>query len=431
MERYAVKTADRPLTIEVDVPGSKSMTNRALLMAAMADGASILRGVLFSDDSEHFIQALKDLGFSVQINQGKKDIRILGQGGKIPNKEADIYVGSAGTAARFLTAFLAMGDGTYQIDSSRQMKKRPMEELLKALEQLGAKISYYDKAYTFPMAIHGIGWKENIREASVPLNIDRSSQFLSALLMTAPLCFPSLSIELTGSRNARSYVEMTEQMMKQFRHPGVIRKGKDCYEVMAGNYQAQDYQIEPDVSAACYFYAMAAVTGGRATVRHMREDSLQGDRKFLDVLVEMGCTLFWENGQLCLQGPANGNLHGITASFSDFSDQALTMAAIAPYADAPVTIEGIAHTRGQETDRIAAIHSALHALGIHCEETAGSITIYPGKIRGAEIETYNDHRVAMAFAITGLRTPGVIIRNPSCCKKTFPEYFSVMDSLLP
>ena len=430
METYEVKKAGGPVAMQVEVPGSKSITNRSLLMAAMGDGESVLKGVLFSDDSRYFLRALEDLGFQIEVEEKEKTVRIKGQGGRIPKKEAEIYAGSAGTAARFLTAFLAMGDGVYRVDASEQMKKRPMRELLEVLEKLGADISYQGEEYTFPMVIEGIGRKRPDRRkesAAVELNIDRSSQFLSALLMTAPLRFSSLKVRLTGSRSARSYVEMTEQMMKQFGHPGVRRLDGDCYEALEGGYHAQCYQIEPDVSAACYFYAMAAVTGGSAVVRHMRRDSLQGDMKFLTVLEKMGCYISWKEGQLLLQGPEGGKLHGVAESFSDFSDQALTMAAIAPYADTPVTIQGIAHIRGQESDRVSVICKELGKLGIECSKTEDSVTVYPGKLHGAEIETYDDHRVAMAFAIIGLRTEGIIIKNPSCCKKTFPEYFDVLD----
>lgn len=429
MEKYLVKKVSAPLNIEVDVPGSKSITNRALLMAVMGYGESELQGVLFSDDSKYFLESLQSLGFSIKINKEAKSVRILGQGGGIPKKHAKVFVGSAGTAARFLTAFLAMNDGIYEVDASEQMKKRPMKELLVALEKLGARISYIEQEYTFPMIIEGIGVHSSTAE--VELNIDRSSQFLSALLMVAPLRFDELIIRLTGSRSARSYVEMTEQMMKQFGHPGVCQMGENCYKISDGKYVAQSYQIEPDVSAACYFYAMAAITGGSAIVHHMRKDSLQGDMRFIDILQKMGCTISWtDSGQLLLSGPPKGKLKGFTASFSDFSDQALTAAAIAPYANTPVTIRGIAHTRGQESDRISVICTELARLGIQCQEHEDGVTIYPGEMHGASIQTYDDHRVAMAFAITGLCTQGVIIENPQCCRKTFPEYFDVLDSIM-
>ena len=439
MDNYVVQRVTAPLDITVEVPGSKSITNRALLMAAMADGYSELSGVLFSEDSEHFLKALQALGFTLQVDKENKKVRILGQGGSIPNKSGEVFVGSAGTAARFLTAFLAMSDGSYRLDASEQMKKRPMRELLEVLVSLGAKITFEEEPWTFPMQIEGIRQGERKPSAQAELNIDKSSQFLSALLMTAPLCFEKLTIQLTGKRNARSYVEMTEQMMKQFGHPGVKRPGENCYQVEGFSYAAREYQVEPDVSAACYFYAMAAVTGGRAVVAHMRRDSLQGDMRFLQVLEKMGCTLSWENCErkcmpentaecLVLTGPEGGHLKGIQASFSDFSDQALTMAAIAPYADTPVSITGIAHIRGQESDRVAVICKELARMGIRCEETQDSVTIYPGAPKRAEVETYNDHRAAMAFALTGLRTEGIVIKNPDCCRKTFPEYFQIFTA---
>lgn len=430
MTEYQVPCVRRPLHIRVEVPGSKSITNRALLLAAMANGVSELEGVLFSDDSEYFLKALKKLGFPVEVEKEEKRVFVTGFGGMVPEKKTEIFVGSAGTAARFLTAFLAMSAGEYRLDASEQMKKRPMRELLTVLEKLGVCIEYEEEKYHFPFRLRGL--REEQGEAGIDLNIDRSSQFLSALLLTAPLRFPCLKIHLTGKRSARSYVEMSEQMMKQFGHSGVERIDENDYIVRKKSYNGRKYVIEPDVSAACYFYAMAAVTGGSAIVKRMSENSLQGDMKFLSVLEKTGCKVCWqgeEEKELLLTGPTAGALKGFTESFSDFSDQTLTAAALAPFADAPVTITGIAHIRGQESDRISVITKELHKMGIRCEEKEDRITIYPAKPRGARIHTYEDHRVAMAFAITGLRTEGVIIENPECCKKTFPEYFSVLTEI--
>lgn len=430
---YTVKKPDGPLEILTEAPGSKSITNRALLMAAMAKGESVLEGVLFSDDSKHFLQALTDLGYPVEIDENHHRVRITG--GEIPKKEAKIFVGSAGTAARFLTAFLGCSDGVYQLDATEQMKKRPMKELFVALSELGAAITYLEEEYTFPVIIKGIKG-DSSKTAEIGLNIDRSSQFLSALLLVAPICFSKLTIHMTGTRSARSYVEMTEQMMKQFGHKGVTRVDDDSYQVEAMPYQARVYGIEPDVSAACYFYAMAAVTGGSAIVKYVRQDSLQGDMKFLSILQQMGCTILetdvegMKEKQIKVLGPKDGNLKGITASFSDFSDQTLTAAAIAPYADRKTEITGIGHIRGQESDRIHVIYTELTRMGIQCEEKTDGVVIYPGKPHAARIETYQDHRVAMAFSITGLRCEGIEISNPSCCEKTFPEFFAVLDDIL-
>lgn len=430
---YRVKYVERPLHIDVEVPGSKSITNRALLMAAMAEGESVLEGVLSSDDSVYFLQALRDLGFKVEQDENGKRVKIQGQQGRIPKGEAEIFVGSAGTAARFLTAFLAMNPGTYRVNATEQMKKRPMAELLQVLRQLGAEITCLEEADTFPMMIRGIG--QEMEQGAVSLNIDRSSQFLSALLMVAPLRFGELQITLIGTREARSYVEMTEQMMVQFGHPGVEQLSGNVYRVVRGFYQRRDYQIEPDVSAACYFYAMAAVTGGSAVVRRMRRDSLQGDMRFLDILGKMGCELNWipgEDGreQLRLTAPSVGSLEGFEASFSDFSDQTLTAAAIAPFANSPVIITGIGHIRGQESDRLHVIATELQRMGITCQEQKDGIRIVPGQPKGVRVHTYDDHRVAMAFAVAGLRTEGLVIGDCECCRKTFPEYFQVLEEIL-
>ena len=451
MTEYKVKKYLKD-DIVAEVPGSKSITNRALLLAAMADGTSRLEGAAFSEDSVHFLNALKELGFTAQADEKKCSVVIEGHGGKIPNKNAKIYVGSAGTAARFLTAFTAMGDGEYILESSDQMKKRPMRELLVALESLGAEFTWLEDEYTFPMKVKGILYGRNsdinsakksemnlngviadkvIEPKQVDLNIDRSSQFLSALLLVLPIAFDNVTIKMTGTRQARSYVEMTEQMMKQFGHTGIEKLAGDCYRVRGMKYTALNYNIEPDVSAACYFYALAAATGKRAMVKRMRKDSLQGDMKFIDLLEKMGCEVRWDKDKennLWLKGP-DGKLKGIEVKMSDFSDQALTLAAIAPFADSKVTITGISHIRGQESDRIKVIVDELTKMGISCNELTDGVEIYPGTPKNVEIETYNDHRVAMSFAVTGLAGDGMTILNPECCKKTFAGLFDEIDRL--
>lgn len=451
MTEYKVKKYLKD-DIVAEVPGSKSITNRALLLAAMADGTSRLEGAAFSEDSVHFLNALKELGFIAQADEKKCSVVIEGHGGKIPNKNAKIYVGSAGTAARFLTAFTAMGDGEYILESSDQMRKRPMRELLVALESLGAEFTWLEDEYTFPMKVKGILYGRNsdinsakksemnlngviadkvIEPKQVDLNIDRSSQFLSALLLVLPIAFDDVTIKMTGTRQARSYVEMTEQMMKQFGHTGIEKLAGDCYRVRGMKYTALNYNIEPDVSAACYFYALAAATGKRAMVKRMRKDSLQGDMKFIGMLEKMGCEVRWDKGKennLWLKGP-DGKLKGIEVKMSDFSDQALTLAAIAPFADSKVTITGISHIRGQESDRIKVIVDELTKMGISCNELTDGVEIYPGTPKNVEIETYNDHRVAMSFAVTGLAGDGMTILNPECCKKTFAGFFDEIDRL--
>ena len=433
MQMYEVKKLPHHPKLDVTVPGSKSMTNRALLLAALAEGESTVSGILFSDDSNVFLQALKDVGFTLQIDMPEKRVMIQGKGGRLPRSQANIYVGSAGTAARFLTAMAAMSDGEFRFDASAQMKKRPMADLLKALEDLGAGIQYLCEEGTFPVRVSGMGYRQP--KAQVSINIDKSSQFLSALLMTAPTQFDELEIQLTGTRSALSYVKMTEQMMKQFGHAGVIREADDRYRVIAqSGYHARDYMVEPDVSAACYFYAMAAVTGGECLVRNMRQDSLQGDMKFLQVLEQMGCQLSWGEKGLVLTGPEDGILHGVDVVMSDFSDQTMTLAATAVFAKGDTTIHGVAHIRRQESNRMQAIVNELTRLGISCEETEDGLIIHPKTPKCSDenpvvIQTYEDHRMAMAFAVIGTKVPGIRINDPYCCRKTFENYFEWLTKL--
>lgn len=425
---------DRERLMEASVPGSKSITNRALLLAAMAKGTSTIHNCLASDDSVYFMECLKTLGFSVESKpEGPlgSQVTIRGLGGEIPCKEATLYVGSAGTAARFLAAMLAFSDGEYILESSQQMKKRPMQPLIDALEQAGAGVECLEEKGHFPLHITGV--KKQVSE-NIMVNIDQSSQFLSALLIAAGTLRQTMEIHVTGSHGL-SYADLTVKMMEQF---GVIvNKKMVCGKLrflLNGDaaYQSMDYIVEPDMSAASYFYALAAVTGTRMMVPGISFPMLQGDTEFIKVLEKMGCTVEETDSRgLVVAGPADGMLKGgFILDMSAFSDQALTLAAIAPYADAPVTITGIGHIRLQECDRIQAIIRNLTALGIETEEREDEVTIFPGVPKGCRIETYDDHRVAMAFALTGLRTKGVKILNPSCCKKTFGEYFEVLGQVL-
>lgn len=415
------KAAGHP--IEAEVPGSKSITNRALLIAAMAEGQSVLRGVLFSDDSRHFLQALVDLGFPVEVDEAQAVVSITGYGGQVPKAAGAVDVGSAGTAARFLTAYLGLSRGDYHISSSRQMKKRPMEELLCALEELGAKITYDEEPYRFPFTIGNTG----VGKREVTIDVEKSSQFLSALLISSVLFREDFIIHVQG-QHGMAYVEMTVAMMEQF-GVTVHRPSPDTFCIPGdAAYKARAYQIEPDVSAASYFYAMCPILKVPAKVANVHWDSLQGDTAFLHVLEEMGCSSVEEPEGIRLLPPET-SLKGGCFDLSAFSDQALTLAAISCFAEEPVTITGISHIRYQECDRIHAIVSNLKRMGIRCEETAeGSLTIYPGTPHGCEVETFEDHRVAMSFALPGLVTGGIVIKNPGCCRKTFENYFDVLES---
>lgn len=433
MEEYRVKKVNgiKQQSITVNVPGSKSITNRALLLAALANGESVLNGVLFSDDSRHFLNCVQKLGIETKVDEKTCQVVVAGQGGQVPKSDASVYVGSAGTAARFLAAFLGLSDGTHRMDASAQMRKRPMGPLLKTLNGMGASFSFEEQEGHFPFEVTGAGLLAKDGEkpkVEVSVNIDDSSQFLSALLISLGAYSGESAIHVEGT-HGMAYIEMTVRMMEQFGISAELENGVYTIAQQSG-YQAKKYDIEPDVSAACYFYAMAALLGISVTVPGIHEDSLQGDVEFVHVLEKMGCTCEDTPKGICVTGPKDGKLKGVTVNMHSFSDQAITLAAIAPFADAPTTIKGIAHIRLQESNRIAAICTELARMGIRCEEGEDSITIWPGSPKPATIQTYDDHRMAMGFSLVGLRAEGIVIHDPMCCRKTFEKYFEVLDEVI-
>lgn len=423
MKEYTVKQLNGVKEFTVEVPGSKSVTNRALLLAALGCGRCVLRGVLFSDDTRAFLSCLASLGFSTEVDEARKTVTVTGMGGVIPNREAEIYVASAGTAARFLTVMLAFAGGNYTLRSSEQMEKRPMQPLLGELEKAGVKIEYLKNKDCFPFIIRS----EGVKTDHFTIDTAVSSQFASALLMNATLCRGGAHIELMGNRTAGAYIGITVKMMEEF---GIdLQKTGNLYFVPpAQRYCLSTYGIEPDFSAACYFFAAGAILNAKAKVKGLHLNAMQGDKKFLSVLERMGCKVTDESDGILLTGAEK--LRGVEADMNDFSDQALTLAAIAPFAQTPTKITGIGHIRKQECDRIRAMTVNLQAMGVEVEERADSVTVYPcQKVLPVKIRTFNDHRVAMSFAVAGLKCGGLTIENPLCCKKTFENFFDVLDEL--
>ncbi len=408
--------------ITAKVPGSKSITNRALLLAALANGTSTLKGVLFSDDSRHFLQCIQDLGFPVKINESNQTVTVTGSDCCLPVTEGSIYVGSAGTAARFLTAMLGMSSGTFFLDASPQMRKRPMAALLSSLEEIGTKITYKEQQGCFPFFLTGHG----ITKYDVSVDINHSSQFLSALMISSVLSPKDFTIHIQGT-HGRAYIEMTSKMMKQF---GVeLQTTCDGYKINANQtYRALDYQVEPDISAACYFYALAFLLGISGIVQNVHFDSLQGDVEFLHVLEQGGASLKDTPEGIQLLPPKDGFTFG-EVNLNRCSDQTMTLAALAPFAKSTTTITGIGHIRYQESNRIQAIVTELSRMGISCQELPDGIRIHPGTPLGCHIQTYEDHRMAMAFSLIGCRIPDITIDNPLCCRKTFENYFDVLEQV--
>lgn len=437
-EIYTVKKIKEQEEFEVTVPGSKSVTNRALMLAALGKEKCVLEGVLFSDDSRAFLDCLLKLGFELDIKEEIQTVTICGTAGKIPNKNADINVRSAGTAARFLTVMLAVLGGDYRLDSSAQMKKRPMEPLITMLRNAGVEINCLEEDGHFPFEIHSTGIKVN----EVTIDTEVSSQFASALLMMGNFVSGGLKVVLTGSRTEGAYIKITEKMLEQFEMP--YKKDSSVYyfehSITTDNSAVpcrcrdtapRKYRIEPDISAACYFWGIAAINAKKILVKRVSLNGMQGDLKFLKVLEKMGCKIGENDEGVWVLGTEN--LNEISVDLKDFSDQTMTLAVIAAFADGVTEIKNISHIRQQESDRLMAIVNELIRMGIKCEVTKDGqeegLKITSGKIKPADIETYEDHRIAMAFAMAGTRCDGIRIKNPSCCGKTFENYFDVLDEI--
>ncbi len=398
----------RPVRGSVTLPGSKSITNRALILAALSPSKVTLDGALFSRDTRIMVAALRALGFAVETDEAACTITITGRGGEIPVREAKIEVGNAGTAARFLTAFVCLRpDGVYHFDGDEAMRRRPIGALLEALEAQGARADA--RSFPFTLRTHGLPG------GTVELDASESSQMLSALLMAAPHARSPLDVRLKGGTVSRPFVAMTERMVGQFAAAPEL------------------YVIEGDATAASYFAALAWLTRGALDVHglNLAPDALQGDIAF--------CRLLEDRGMLETDGTdlSGGDSRlGVTADFNAFSDTFLTLAALAPLLEGPTRISGIAHTRKQETDRVAGMARELRKLGQHVIETEDALEIHPRPLpENALIETYHDHRFAMSFGILGCHDrlgdgrPWLTLRDPACCNKTFPEFFDLLAGL--
>ena len=427
-DRLEIVPLTKPPCATVRVPGSKSITNRALVLAALAPKGNdcVLRGALRSEDTEVMITCLQRLGFQINANwdQPEPTVVVSSEEGEdiIPAKQADLFVANSGTTMRFLTAMLSLGRGHYRLDGVARMRERPIEDLLQALQQLGVNARSENGDGCPPVLVTANG----LKGGHVRIKGDISSQFLSGLLLVAPLAKNDTTIEVEGELVSWPYVAMTERMMHKwwleveteagtcFRIPGRQRSG------LCG------FVIEPDASAASYFWAAAAVTGGRVRVSDLTMHSLQGDVRFVEALEEMGCSVVRGESGITVRGCL---LRGIDVDMNDISDTVMTLAAVACFAEGPTTIRNVSHIRHKETDRLAALATELRRVGAEVTEFADGLTITPRPLHGAEIETYNDHRMAMSMALIGLRVPGIVIKNPGCVAKTYPHFFTDLERL--
>lgn len=422
--KQSIKAAVGPIHARVTIPGSKSITNRALLLAALADGVSEIYNMLLSDDTRVFMLALHELGISVQLDESTKSCIVAGCGGQFPKSKASIWCGDAGTAARFLLAACAASSGVYQLDGSHGLRQRPIFPLVDVLQAQGAQISPVDAA-SLPLTVEGDG---GLMGGEMVMDGSESGQFASALLMAAPFSKSPVLLK-THHLVSRPFVTMTCLMMNEF---GVLvrRLYRDRFLIpVPQRYAARNYVVEPDLSTASYFFGAAAVTGGSITVQSIdREHGKQGDVAFLSVLEKMGCEVVSTPMGLTVKGPKE--LSGVSVDMRDFSDTFMTLAAIAPFATTPTTITNIGHVRLQESDRITAMCAGLEKLHVKVESGQDWIKIYPSDVMPGMVDSFNDHRIAMAFSVIGIRVPGVKIDRAACVSKTCPEFFELWESII-
>ena len=418
-----VTPARGPLDATVMLPGSKSITNRALVCAALADGTSTLDGALFADDTEAMMECLAQLGVGVVADREVNTVTVVGGSGRLPAARGVLDARLSGTTARFLAPVLALGEGPYLLDGAGGLRARPMQEMFDALRARGAIVVEEGTAGHLPCTIErgpGGGDRE------VHLGAEVSSQFASGLLLSAPCQPEGLELRLDGPVVSQPYLDLTVAVMAAF-GAEVSRPDDRTYVVEASGYRAVRYQIEPDASAASYAFAAAAIVGGRVRVEGLTLASLQGDVRFVDVLAAMGAEV--EGGSDFIEVRGAGTLRGRTADFSQFSDTAQTLAVVAVFADAPTEVTGIGFIRKKETDRIQAVATELRRCGIDATETTDGFRVVPGTPHAAIVQTYGDHRMAMSFALLGLRVPGIQIADPDCVMKTFPRYWETLEQL--
>jgi 3-phosphoshikimate 1-carboxyvinyltransferase len=428
-----------PLAATIRPPGSKSITNRALICAALAEGESLLTGALESDDTLVMIEGLGKMGISVAHDRAARTVRVAGCKGRPPAESADIYVGNSGTTVRFLAALATLGHGVFRLDGVPRMRERPIEDLLSALRLLGGDAVSELGTGCPPVVVRGAGLSGG--RADVAGNV--SSQFLSAVLQAAPCAQSDVEIAIRGELVSKPYVAMTLAVMRAFGARILSERGKGDSPIFADTkigtvpefplqipapqgYRGTTYAIEPDASAASYFFAAAAIAGGRVTVNGLSRGSLQGDVAFGDCLAAMGCEVTSGSDSITVTGRPLG---GIDVDMNAISDTVQTLAPVALFAEGATTIRNVGHIRHKETDRLAALATELRKFGAEVEERSDGLTISPRPLHAATIDTYDDHRMAMSLALVGLRVPGVVIRDPACVAKTYPDFFRDLASL--
>ena len=406
-----------PLHASIRPPGSKSITNRAMVCAALADGRSTLNGALESEDTQVMIEGLRQLGLKVVRDADNRKIHVSGCGGFLPARRANLFIANSGTTVRFLTALVSLGHGRFRLDGLPRMRQRPIADLLGALRELGADATDELDTGCPPVIVNAAGLPGG--QATVAGDI--SSQYLSGLLMAAPYAKRTVELNVRGELVSKPYIHMTLAVMKAF---GIEVQTQDLSRFVISprqQYRGRPYDVEPDASAASYFFAAAAITGGQVTVEGLSRNSLQGDVAFCDCLERMGCEVQYGPDSITVTGRP---LHGIDVNMNAISDTVQTLSVVALFAGGATRIHDVANMRHKETDRISALVTELRKFGAEVEEHDDGLRISPSTRHGARIDTYDDHRMAMSMALVGLATSGVVIRNPGCTAKTYPGFFT-------
>lgn len=408
---------------EVIVPGSKSYTNRAVVIAALAEGETILEHPLISEDTLYIANAVQQYGRAqITIDEAADRMTIVREPGELVAPSEPIFMGNAGTPIRCLTSYASLARGTSFITGDKRMQERPIQDLLDALQQLGVPVRATNGTGCPPVELSG----PSLRGGAAGIRGSVSSQFTTSVLLSAPYAEQDIELTVLDDMTSKPYINMTLAIMQAF-GVSVERDEFRQFRVRAGQrYQARTYRIEPDASNMSYFLAAAAILGGRVRIPGIDESSAQGDVQFIKVLERMGCTVDVGQAVVELRG---GALRGIEVDMNWMPDLVPTLAVVAAFADGPTHITNIANLRIKECDRIDAMETELRKMGVRAESTADTLTVYGGASHGAEIDTYNDHRIAMSFAVAGLRTPGVVVRNPGCVAKSFPTFWQVFDGL--
>jgi 3-phosphoshikimate 1-carboxyvinyltransferase len=420
----AIVPIEGPLDADVALPGSKSLTNRALVCALLAHGRSELTGVLRADDTEAMLGCVEALGAGVEVDWDAAKVVVEGVGGHPRPGPATIDARMSGTTARFLAPVLALGSGEYLLTGHPQLASRPMAPAFTALRELGAEVEERADTGYLPAVIRAPGRLAGGRIRQ-PGHV--SSQFLSGLLLAAPAMRAGLVVQITSQLVSKPYIALTESVMGHFGVPvGHQARGSE-YVVHAHDYRATSYAVEPDASSASYFFAAAAILGGRVRVEGIGRGSRQGDLRFVDLLGRMGADVQIGRGWTEVRGTST--LRGITTDMAELSDTAPTLAVVAALASSPTRVTGIGFIRRKETNRIKAVVDELRRCGVDAVEEPDGFAINPGGAHGALVETYEDHRMAMSFAVLGLRVPGIEIKDPGCVAKTFPGFFDALDGL--